>query len=81
MKIVVRREPTRVLVAISLPSNKNARTISKILITVSIIPGEKGRTEARITETPLVPPNSIPHGKTKSRVLMAYKRLPKVIYM
>jgi hypothetical protein len=54
---VVNTDPTRVLTAMLFPRIQNARTISKILIPLRIIPGENGRKRVRITEIPLVPPS------------------------
>lgn len=67
-KSVVRVEPTKVLTAISLPRMKNARTISRMLITTSIVPGEKGKNDSSMTEMPLVPPSRSASGNMNSTV-------------
>ena len=79
IEMVVKSEPKKVLIAISLPSTKKAITIRVEFSTTEMLPGVKGSSSARMTAMPLVPPSSSLCGKTNKMVLMPYKILPKRI--
>ena len=69
--MVVKVEPTKVFIPISLPSTIKATIINEKLIPINILAGEKLKNALRITEIPLVPPSSNKCGKIKSTVLVA----------
>ena len=59
-------EPTKVFIAILLPRTISAAISKTVLIAVRINPGVLLINDARITDIPLVPPNSNDFGKIKS---------------
>ena len=78
-KIVVRVDPTKVLIAILFPNTKNAVTSNKQFIITRIVPGEMDMYAFKITDIPLVPPRSNECGNIKATVEKAYIMLPKTI--
>jgi hypothetical protein len=72
-------EPTKVLIAISLPKTTNAATNKEKFIITKIVPGENDIYSLRITEIPLVPPSKSECGNIKTTVAIAYRMLPIII--